>query len=236
MMGVGRTNQLDTYLSPMEYTGPQWSFLSQRHRMTRMANGRISFQSMVHGAFSYTENPAATANEWGGRIAYDAGWHYRWNITPHLHLMAGGLVGADAGFLYNTRNGNNPAQGRLSVDISASAGGAWTFHIGRLPMQVAYQADLPLLGCMFSPQYGQSYYEISQGNRDDNVCFTNPAVALSLRQLLTLDLQFHRTTLRVGYLSDIRQSHVNHIKVHDVSRSFMLGYVRYFQLLKPSSR
>mgnify|MGYP000132104598 FL=1 len=62
--------------------------------------------------------------------------------------------------------------------------------------------------------------------------FTSPANALSLRQLFSLDFCFARTTLRVGYLSDIRQSHVNGIRVHDISRSLMLGYVRHFQTLK----
>ncbi len=232
MVGMGHSSQLDTYLSPMEYGGPQLSFLTQRERMTGMAGGHIAFQGTMQGAFSYTENPAGNANDLGGRLGYDAGWHYVWQPLRHLSLKAGGLVGADVGFLYNTRNGNNPAQARANVDVSLSAGGSYEFHIRRLPMEAHYQADLPVLGCMFSPRYGQSYYEIYQGYGDHNVRFTQPGNALSLRQLLTLDFCFPRTTLRVGYLSDIRQSHVNGIRTHDISRSFMLGYVRHFQTLK----
>ena len=232
MLGMGRVSQLDTYLSPVEYGGPQLSFLTLRERMTGMAHGHIAFQGMCQGAFSYTENPAANANELGGRIGYDAGWHYVWQPVRQLSLKAGGLVGTDVGFLYNTRNGNNPAQARANVDVSLSAGGSYEFHIRHLPLQMHYQADFPVLGCMFSPHYGESYYEIYQGYGGHYVCFTSPANALSLRQLLTLDLCFPRTTLRMGYLSDIRQSHVRGIKVHDISRSFMLGYVRRFQTLK----
>ncbi|MGN0233630.1 MAG: DUF3316 domain-containing protein [Bacteroidaceae bacterium] len=232
LMGIGRANQLDTYLSPVEYKGPQITFLSMRERMTGMAGGRISFQSMLQGAFSYVENPASTANELGGRLAYDAGWHYVWHPLVPFRLRAGALVGTDVGFLYNTRNGNNPAQARASLDVSLSAGGSYDFRVAHLPMQVLYQVDMPVIGCMFSPNYGQSYYEIYQGYGDHNVCFTSPANALSVRQLLCVDLCFSRTTLRVGYLSDIRQSHVNGIRMHDISRSFMLGYVRHFQTLK----
>ena len=67
LVGIGHVSQLDTYLSPMEYGGPQLSFLTLRERMTGMAGGHIAFQSMFQGALSYTENPAGNANELGGR-------------------------------------------------------------------------------------------------------------------------------------------------------------------------
>ena len=236
LFGVGFSNQLDTYLSPMEYSGFQLSFLASRERMTRWADGNISFQSLLQGAFSHTKNPAHTATAWGGRLAYDAGWHYHWQLSDRLSLKAGGLVGADLGFLYIARNSNNPAQGRFGVDISASAGGKYRFKIKKLPVQINYQADLPVIGCMFSPQFGQSYYDISQGSRDHNVCFSNPGNALCFRQLLTFDLEFKRASLRFGYMGDIRQSHVNSIRMHDINHSFMIGYVRYLKVLKRNER
>ncbi|MBO7098987.1 MAG: DUF3316 domain-containing protein [Bacteroidaceae bacterium] len=236
LFGGGFSNQLDTYLSPMEYTGYQLSFLTGRERMTHWADGHISFQSLLQGAFSHTKNPARTATAWGGRLAYDAGWHYHWNLTDKFSLKAGGLVGADLGFLYISRNSNNPAQGRLGIDISASAGGSYRFKIRKLPVQVKYQADLPLMGCMFSPQFGQSYYDISQGSRNHNVCFSHPGNALCFRQLLTFDLEFNRASLRFGYMGDIRQSHVNSIRMHDLNHSFMIGYVRYLKVIKRNER
>ena len=236
LFGVGYSNQLDTYLSPMEYSGFQLSFLVSREHMMRWADGNISFQSLVQGAFSRTKNPARTATAWGGRLAYDAGWHYHWRLTDRLSLKAGGLVGADLGFLYIARNSNNPAQGRFGIDISASAGGSYRFMIRKLPVLVNYQADLPLMGCMFSPQFGQSYYDISQGSRDHNVCFSHPGNALCFRHLLTFDLEFRRASLRFGYMGDIRQSHVNSIRMHDINHSFMIGYVRYLKVLKRNER
>lgn len=236
LFGGGFSNQLDTYLSPMEYTGYQLSFLTGRERFTRWGNGNVSFQSQLQGVFSHTKNPARTATDWGGRLAYDAGWHYHWRLTDLLSLKAGGQVGADLGFLYNARNSNNPAQGRFGLDLAASAGGSYRFNIRKLPILVNYQADLPLMGCMFSPQFGQSYYDISEGSRDHNVCFSHPGNALSFRQLLTFDLEFSRASLRFGYMGDIRQSHVNGIRMHDVGHSFMIGYVRYLKILKRNER
>ena len=236
MFGQGGSSQFDTYLSPMEYKGTQFTFLRETLRMTHRAKERLSFQSLTQGTFSLTENPAQNANEYGGHIGYNAGWHYNWMLRERLRLMAGGLLGADAGFLYNERNGNNPAQARLKADVALSLAGIYKFRLRRHKLAVRYQADLPLLGCMFSPQYGQSYWEISQGNRDHNVCFTNPGNALSLRQLFTLDFPVRRFTIRTGYFSDIRQSHVNGIKMHDISRSFLIGFVRHFSIIQDKER
>ncbi len=232
LIGIGRTNQLDTYLSPMGYRGMQLSFMSQSERMTHLCNRQISFQSTFYGAYTSTENPANTAKNIGGRLAYDAGWHYHYSPLSSLDLKGGALVGADLGFLYNNRNGNNPAQGHFSADISLSAGASYFFRLWKIPMQVGYQADLPMIGLMFSPEFGESYYEISQNGVGHDIIFAHPGNALSFRQILTVDVRLKRIALRIGYLFDARQSQVRSLKYHDVSHSFMIGFVRHFQLMR----
>ena len=234
LFGIGRTRQLDTYLSPMNYTGIQASFLASGERMTHLLDSRVSFQSSFFGAFTSTDNPANTANYLGGRLDYHAGWHYNYSPLRGLNLKGGALLGADVGFLYNSRNGNNPAQGRLSLDISLSAGVEYRMFIRRLPLRIAYQADLPMIGMMFSPEFGESYYEISQTGVGHDIICAHPGNAFSVRQLVTLDFCLPRTTLRIGYLCDARQSNARHLKYSDVSHSFMLGFVRHFQLMKRS--
>ncbi len=108
----------------------------------------------------------------------------------------------------------------------------YPFHIRRVPFTVRYQASLPLTGVMFSPQYGQSYYEMSLGNYDHNVCFTHPGNAPSMRHLLTLDFPVAGFTFRTGYLCDIRQSRVNGLRSHIWNHSFMIGYVKHFNFIK----
>lgn len=232
LLGVGRTSQFDSYLSPMEYSGLQVSFLTQSERMTHLGGQHISFQSTFHAVFTSTDNPAATADYLGGRLAYDAGWHYHYSPLANLDLKGGVLVGTDLGFLYNSRNGNNPAQGRFSIDLSLSAGAAYSFRLRKLPMQANYQADLPMIGIMFCPEFGESYYEISQQGVGHDILCAHPGNALSLRQFLTLDFCLRRITLRIGYLCDIRQSNASSIKYHDISHSAMFGIVRHFQLMR----
>lgn len=232
LLGIGRTNQLDTYLSPMEYTGIQVSFMAQSERMTHLANRHISFQSTFCGFFTSTDNPAGTAKYTGGRLAYDAGWHYHYSPFANLDLKGGAMVGTDLGFLYNDRNGNNPAQGLFSIDLSLSAGADYAFCLRKLPMRVSYQADLPMIGMMFRPEFGESYYEISQNGVGHDLICAHPGNALSLRQFMKLDVELKRITLRFGYLCDIRQSNAHSLKYHDISHSFMFGFVRHFQLMR----
>lgn len=225
-LGIGRANQYDSYLSPMEYKGPQVSLLHESLRMTRWAGERISFQQLTEVACSLTENPAQTANDWAGRFSYDAAWHYHWQLPSRLRFMAGGMAGGNLGFLYNDRNGNNPAQARFDLHLALSAGALWDFSLWNRTFYLRYQADLPVLGTMFSPEYGESYYEIASQGEGSHLKCTYPGNSLCLRQMFTLDIPVRKSFIRLGYQSRIHQSHVNHIEAHDTSRSFSIGYRR----------
>ena len=98
-------------------------------------------------------------------------------------------------------------------------------------MEARWEAHFPLGGLMFSPSYGQSYYEIfSRGNYDRNIVPTTIFSTPSLRQQLTLDFTVARTTVRLGYMNDIRQSSVNGLKQHAWSHLFLVGIVRKFSI------
>ena len=142
-----------------------------------------------------------------------------------------GLASANIGFNYCVRNQNNPAQMRLFAHLAPSAVATWHFHGWRRPMALRYEVEMPLVGVMFSPNFGQSYYEIfSRGNYDHNVVVTTPFNAPSLRHMLSLDVSWGRHTLRVGYMGDYQQSHVNELKFHSYSHLLMVGYVRNFRI------
>lgn len=226
MLGIGRANQYDSYLSPMEYKGPQINLLHESLRMTHWAGEKVSFQQLTEVACSLTENPAHNANDWAGRASYDAAWHYNWMLPSHLRILAGGMMGGNLGFLYNDRNGNNPAQARCDLHLAASLAGVWDFSLWKHTFYLRYQADVPILGAMFSPEYGESYYEIASYGKGGHVKCTYPGNALCLRQMLTLDIPVRKSFIRIGYLSRIHQSHVNQIEAHDIARSFSIGYMR----------
>ena len=91
---------------------------------------------------------------------------------------------------------------------------------------VNYQMRMPWLGMMFSPNYGQSYYEIfNRGNYDHNV-MAYSFCPLQLRQQLAIDISVAgRTSLRIGYLNDIRQAKPNNLKQHHYYNAATIGVV-----------
>ena len=54
LYGIGHTNLLDTYLSPMEYTGPELRILRENMRTTRYMNGKVFRQSLFQANVSLT--------------------------------------------------------------------------------------------------------------------------------------------------------------------------------------
>lgn len=227
MYGVGSINLYDTYLSPVEYSGTQVRVLRESARMTRWMEGHVSRQTLFQGYLAAAENVAGTNSELAGMVNWNYALHYSWYLAGRrLRLSAGPMVQAHGGFTYNTRNGNNPAQARLYANLAASGMAQYHLPWKCCPLTFRYQVDLPFLGVMFSPQYGQSYYEIfSLGHSDGTVVFTSFHRQPTLRHWFTADLQFRRFTLRLGYMADMQQARVNALRSHDYSHTFMIGLV-----------
>lgn len=237
LYGVGFTNILDTYLSPAEYTGPEVRILRESMRMTKLMDGRVSVQSLFQGHLSLTENRAGTGSEMAGLVNWNYALHYQFRLSEKLKILAGPLLDINGGFVYNLRNSNNPAQARAYANLAASGMVIYRFRIGNYPLVARYQANLPLMGIMFSPEYGQSYYEIfSLKHGGKNVLFTSLHNQPSLRQFLTLDFPIRSVNMRFGYVCDIQQAQVNHLKSHTWSHAFMLGFVKNFYLLKGKNK
>lgn len=233
--GIGKTSHLDTYLSPLEYQGPELLVMSEKLRCLKH-NSHITYQTSTLGRISSADSPTGHGGEFGGDIQYASAWMYTWRDCglQGLHIHAGGQIQGSIGFLYNTRNGNNPAQAYLSADLTIKALATYDLHIRKQTLTLRYQPSVPLIGAMFSPNYGQSYYEIfSLGDYDHNVCFKYPGNGFCLDQQLSVDLPIRHATLRLGYLNTIRQATPNQLKQHHISHAFMIGYVRNLTIKRP---
>lgn len=235
MISIGGSQLLDTYLSPEKYRGGELRYISHTQR------GRDSvrlYREIIHqGSFSYLDNRSGNGGEMAGVYNFQYGWHWRMLdiVFPksQFTLAVGANFDANIGFIYNTRNSNNPAQAIAAFNATPVVEACYRFSIRSYPLAVRYHVGAPLMGLMFSPNYAQSYYEIfSEGNYDHNVVPTWVGNAPSMRQMLTVDFNILRSTVRLGYLGDYQQASVNHLKRHIYTHAFVIGIVRKFSLKK----
>ena len=224
--GIGYSNIFDEYLSPQEYKGIDFRIARETMRLSKF-NPNVSVQNFFQANISYTHNRADNNNTFAGLVNWNYGLHYQFHLTDNFKLLAGGLVNVNGGFIYNSHNGNNPASARAYIDLDASGMAIWTLKIKNKPVKLRYQLNVPVIGAMFSPHHGQSYYEIfSLGNKGGVIRFTSPHNHPSLRQMLSFDFPVGKSQLRISYLCDIQQAKVNKIKSHSYSHVFMVGFVK----------
>ena len=234
LYGIGSTNLLDTYLSPMEYTGAELRILRENRRGTKYMEGNVYRQSLFQANVSMLENKAGTGSEFSFLANWNLAYHYRFQINESLQLLAGPNLDLNGGMVYNLRNSNNPVNAKAYANLGASGMAIYQFRIKEHPFLLRYQLNLPLFGVMFSPEYGQPYYEMSiSKDFGKNICFTSLHNQPSFRQFLTLDFPIKQTNLRLGYVCDIQQAKVNDLKSHAWSHAFMIGFVKHFYLVNP---
>lgn len=252
MIGGGYNNVLDSYLSPYNYSGSEVRFLyesmSARSRGYNMSplfddedayeafersiwRGVITHQNMIDLHASSLSNHAGNVNGYAVGFRYSHSWLYALKdagtSVKNLNIYVGPAASGYLGCVYNTRNGNNPTQ--VKADIMADLVGKanYDFVLFNREFNASYQLNVPLLGCAFSPNYGQSYYEIfSMGHYDHNVVFTNPFNMPSFRQVLSVEIPYRILggNFRVGYYGEFMQSNFNELKYHSYSNGFLIGW------------
>ena len=130
LVGIGATQILDTYLSPEKYKGTELRYISHT---VREREGRRWSREIVHqGSIARADNRSGNGNEIAGRYQFGYGWHQNWyGLDGRLHLKAGGMIDVDLGFIYNTRNGNNPSQAIAALNLTPSAAISYQFTVKR---------------------------------------------------------------------------------------------------------
>lgn len=227
LFGVGKSALYDSYLSPLDYRGPSLSISMTNERTARWGKGRVDSYARWAIVGTMAENAVGNADFYDGTVDFSLGWHYRWSFPRHWTLRAGALAELSFGGTYSSRNGNNPAQGRAALDVAASVMADYDFRLLSRLFSLRLQADAPVVGMMFSPQYGQSYYEIfSLHHYNRNLRPTYPGNVPSLRFAALIAFPIRQARLVAGYQADIRQSNVNQLRRHAWQHAFIVGFRR----------
>lgn len=225
-VGVGHASVYDSYLSYLKYTGMGYSL--QHERMKWLSREGLSSQHRFLLNVLSTDNLSETASSYSGFLDYAYGIHYRLTPLKDLSLDLGGQANGLLGFVYNDRNGNNPATGKLHLGLNLSAMAHYTFRIKSSELKLHYQLSTPVIGGMFSQQYGQSYYEISLGNTDDLAHFSSFHNYLALRQVFMVSIPLKSACINLSYQHWMYETKVNGLETRLRSGTFAIGWSTNF--------
>lgn len=222
---AGSETALDTYMSPLRYEGFGISLGGKWQKVTPwMRNSwKMSFDSRLN--FGFMHNPAHNANmiDFSAMFRWSAA--YRFRLPHRISVAAGAGAGFNAGVLYLPGNGNNPASVKADIGIGLTGTVAWPFKIGKLDVLVSDEVYLPSLSVFFSPEFGETYYEIYLGNHKGLAHCGWWGNHFAIDNLLAFDLDIGPSALRIGYRLNIGSSWINHINTRIVTNSFVVGWI-----------
>lgn len=230
VLSIGASDILDTYLSPLDYCGTHVGLVNERLQIAGFGNNNWINQQKVWAEYSTNNDRTMNGLVMAGFVGYSWGSMHNFAICEGLKIMVGPYASGETGFIYNLRNGNNPASAKLSVDVGGAAMAVYQLRcFKKFPITLRYQASLPVASVFFSPQYEQSYYEIfSLGNTEGIVHFGSFHNRFDMNNYFTADLPVGALNLRIGFLNKIHNTHVNDIKNRRVSNSFLFGFSKEF--------
>ena len=220
---AGSAHIVDTYLSPLHYSGKGFALNYERlqamkfdpERWIMRLNGRIGFE--------YTENIVRNASIWDLDIEFRWGMMRRIKLDKGWEIGFGGSTNINGAIFYNGRNSNNPVAAQAAWNINLSAQAAFHTSLLRKDVTLRYLVESPLTGIFFSPEYDELYYEIWLGNHKGLVHGAWPGNYFRLDNLLTADIRLGNTILRLGYSCRILSSKANDIVTRRTTHTAVIG-------------
>ena len=136
------------------------------------------------------------------------------------------------GAYYLLRNGNNPVQAMATAAISARLSASRPFRIGAIDFLIADKVSVPSLSVFFSPEYGETYYEIYLGNHSGLVHAGWWGNNFRIDNLLSATFDFGRTAAMIGYRFSVDTQWANNLNTKIFTHSLVLGIVPGVSVLK----
>lgn len=219
----GQASALDTYLSSLRYDGTSLAVTGEWLKAMKQNPQRLimAFDASLYGFLQ--QSPTRNSNLYNFGIGMGWGIMYRWQPISGLQLAGGGGLAMDVGVLYLSRNSNNPASARASLDFLANGMASYSFRIGKQYVRLIDRVILPVVGAFFSPDYGETYYEIYLGNHSGLVHCGWWGNHFCISNLLAADIHLGNVSLRIGYRLSLRSSYVNNINTRLSSHSLVVG-------------
>lgn len=217
-LSYGGLWQQDQYLSPLLYSGQRvdignewwqpfrrtpvkgWRMLSADtiHTADHAVQGHWAHLGRFDAQFGWTYSSAHTNLIYSLGVSGGWGAYYSWCFRrTGIELLLGQYLDFDWLGKMHGSSVNKPFSMDVALDLCAMGGVAWTFRARTTSYRLRYLVRANVVGVDFLPDYWQSYYEIIEGVPGRVRC-TTLTNHRTLRHELTMDMQFHRSTWRVG--------------------------------------
>lgn len=198
--GFGAISVLDPYLSPLQYNGIGLKYDNDNLRFLDTEKLNLSRQSKFTITAAEALNPAFTSLMMLVGANYQYGMYYHFQPISDLKVLAGGSCDVDFAVKYLPRNTNNPVNMDMSTNLNISAMAFYKLKLLKRDVQLQLSLQSPLLGCMFVPQTGASYYELFLlGNLTDAFHFSSLHNKRGFQSRLLLHVPFMRSNWHVGF-------------------------------------
>ena len=231
-IGFGTSSVYDSYLSPLKYLGNNVGLHYELMKNTNLMKGNISSQQLINASYSWSKNSTKTASLYNGFFEYNFGLFHKFKPVEKFQVFAGMQAGGLLGFVYSTRNGNNPATGKAHLNLSLSAIANYKLKIGSQPLNIKNQFSLPFIGAMYSPNFGQSYYEIGLGATDNLVHLASFNNYFSARNIFSAEIPFNRFTLLLSYHFSFYETRINDLDTRIITNTFCVGFSSNFFVVR----
>ena len=226
MLGYSFVSQSDAYLSPLEYTGfnvhyqNEWHlpYFANMEQMTQLVKFKLNAGRSINSAFSNLMYHATADVAWGA--------HYHYVLLPDFNWLVGGTCNLAVTGKYVGRNVNNPGSVDCSMNLNFSTGLQYNFRLFKQQFRVRYMMQTPLLGCMFVPELGASYYEMFDLFHLKNAFhFSSIHNMNAINENLFLDMRFKRSSWRIGVDRSFASWSANQLRFKRHELVFLLGTV-----------
>lgn len=222
---VGSASILDTYLTPIRYSGINTRIAYEGLRAMGFSPDRWIMQGATALEYANVQNPAGNHTMHSLMLDVKWGMMRRWHnvLTPRLTLHLGGSPQLRGGVIYNAYNSNNPVSAKIRFSLDLTAMASYHLNIGRLPVTLRYQATMPTIGAFFSLDYGEAFYEVYLGNTKGLVNVGWWGNRFDMENLVTADMHLGKSVLRIGYRNLIETSWVHNLNTQIFTHGFVIG-------------
>lgn len=228
-IGIGTIRLTEPYLSPFEYQGNFIHFSQEQISLFNPTNKKLSYNLGSDFKIGKARHP----NKNNGLFLYEingfAGFNRHFTIQNNLSLLIGSDIDLTVGGKYMGRNVNNPFSLDLNSNINATAKLFYKFSLLDVPFRLSYNVKTSLLGVMFVPLKGLSYYEMySLNSWQDAFHFSSLHNRQMIKQGVNIDILFNCATFRLGVKHQTLKYSANDMVFKNNQVAFSIGTVFYF--------